>query len=263
MLLTPIEPNTTYMKGKITISGIKILCFCLVFLLQSCKEKDPPDVTTSEVSQITQTSAVSGGNVTNNGGTDVTARGIYWGTSQNPESGPNKTIDGAGNGTFASNITGLTPNTLYYIKAYATNSEGTSFGSQVNFTTSPDLPVAAFTASSTTITEGQSVQFTDQSTNNTTSWSWNFGDEETSTRQNPSHTYSSPRNYTVTLTVSNSFGSNTETKTNCITIGNVPGADFTGSPTTIASGQSVQFTDQSTEARPGWRESRARRGPNH
>jgi uncharacterized protein (TIGR02145 family) len=116
-------------------------------------------------------------------------------------------------------------------------------------------PVVAFTATPTTITAGQSVQFTDQSTNAPTSWSWNFGDGNTSTSKSPSHSYSSAGNYTVTLTATNGYGSDSKTKTNYITVntaGSSPVAAFTATPTTITAGQSVQFTDQSTNAPTSW-----------
>lgn len=86
-----------------------------------------------------------------------------------------------------------------------------------NYTGSSN-PSAVFSADQTTISEGGSVQFTEESTNNPTSWSWDFGDGNTSTSQNPSHTYSSAGTYTVELTVSNDFGSDTETKTDYITV---------------------------------------------
>jgi len=79
-------------------------------------------------------------------------------------------------------------------------------------------PTASFTADQTAIPVGESVIFTDQSTNNPTSWSWDFGDGSTSTEASPSHTYSSAGTYTVELTVSNDYGSDTETKTDYITV---------------------------------------------
>ena len=94
-----------------------------------------PTVTTSAISNITQTTATGGGNVTSDGGTPVTARGVCWSTSANPTLSNNYTSDGTGTGTFISNLTGLTANTLYYVRAYATNSAGTSYGNQVTFTT--------------------------------------------------------------------------------------------------------------------------------
>jgi uncharacterized protein YcnI len=94
-----------------------------------------PTVITAAVTNITQTTATSGGNVTSTGGTTVTARGVCWSTSSSPTITGSHTSDGTGSGTFVSNITGLTAGTLYYVRAYATNSVGTSYGNQLSFTT--------------------------------------------------------------------------------------------------------------------------------
>jgi len=94
-----------------------------------------PTVSTADVTDITQTTATSGGNVTSDGGLSVTARGVCWNTSQNPTTAGNHTTDGSGTGIFVSYLTGLTPNTPYYVRAYATNSSGTAYGNQVSFTT--------------------------------------------------------------------------------------------------------------------------------
>ena len=94
-----------------------------------------PTVTTTNVSNITQTTATSGGNVTSDGGANVTARGVCWSTSQNPTISNSHTTDGSGTGSFTSNITGLTANTTYYVRAYATNEKGTSYGEEKSFTT--------------------------------------------------------------------------------------------------------------------------------
>ena len=98
-------------------------------------EVEKPTVTTIAVTEITQNTAVCGGNVTSDGGAAVTARGVCWSTSQNPTINSNKTNDGSGTGSFTSNITGLNHNTTYYVRAYATNSEGTSYGEVKSFTT--------------------------------------------------------------------------------------------------------------------------------
>ena len=90
-------------------------------------------LTTTEVSNVTSTSAVAGGNITDDGGGSITARGVCWGTSPNPT--VNKTTDGTGKGTFTSNITGLEDGTVYYYRAYATNSSGTSYGQEFSFIT--------------------------------------------------------------------------------------------------------------------------------
>lgn len=94
-----------------------------------------PTVTTASITAILATSATGGGNVTATGGCAVTARGVCWSTSTNPTISNSHTTDGSGTGSFTSSITGLTPNTTYYVRAYATNSAGTAYGSQVSFTT--------------------------------------------------------------------------------------------------------------------------------
>lgn len=97
-------------------------------------------LTTSAITGITQTTATGGGNITLDGGAPVTAYGICWSTSTNPTVAlTTKTSDGTGTGTFYSYLTGLTSNTTYYVRAYATNAVGTAYGSNVTFTTS--LPV--------------------------------------------------------------------------------------------------------------------------
>ncbi len=95
-----------------------------------------PTVTTTSITSITSTSASGGGNVTSQGSSSVTARGVCWSTSENPTIAGSKTVDGSGTGSFTSSITGLSASTMYYVRAYATNGAGTSYGSQVSFTTS-------------------------------------------------------------------------------------------------------------------------------
>ncbi len=94
-----------------------------------------PTMTTSDVTGITQSSATCGGNVTSDGGASVTARGVCWGTAQNPDVSGSHTTDGTGTGAFVSSLTGLSPGTPYYVRAYATNSAGTGYGEQKTFTT--------------------------------------------------------------------------------------------------------------------------------
>lgn len=91
------------------------------------------------VSDVTATTALCGGYISDDGGAAVTARGVCWSTSQNPTVSDSHTTDGDGTGSFTSNITGLNPLTTYYVRAYATNSAGTSYGSQVSFTTTEAL----------------------------------------------------------------------------------------------------------------------------
>lgn len=94
-----------------------------------------PTVTTSQVTNITQTSATGGGNVMSDGGATVTERGICWGTSHNPTTSGSHASNGTGTGSYTVNMTGLTPGTQYYVRAYAINNQGTSYGNEVAFTT--------------------------------------------------------------------------------------------------------------------------------
>ena len=96
-----------------------------------------PMVTTTEVSDIAQTTATGSGNVTDDNGYTVTARGICWSTSHNPTIDGEHTTDGTGTGSFTSAMTNLTASTTYYVRAYATNSMGTAYGEEVSFTTLP------------------------------------------------------------------------------------------------------------------------------
>lgn len=98
-----------------------------------------PLLSTSVISNITSISAVSGGNITNDGGGAVTARGVCWNTNPNPTIHNNKTTDTNGMVSFSGNLSGLDANTTYYVKAYATNSAGTGYGNEVKFISS-ELP---------------------------------------------------------------------------------------------------------------------------
>ena len=143
--------NDNQMKNILKTSAIVILLLGSIITLNSCQKEDDkvptyPVLTTGSLSGITQTSAVSGGNITSDGGSEVTARGVCWGTAQNPTIASEKTTEGTGVGTFISNLTDLTPNTTYYVRAYATNSIGTAYGNEVSFSTSP--VVLALTTSS-------------------------------------------------------------------------------------------------------------------
>ncbi|MGY3090484.1 hypothetical protein ACVWYF_003539 [Hymenobacter sp. UYAg731] len=123
-----------------------------------------PSVSTTAASAITGTTATSGGNVTSNGGAAITARGVVYGTSPNPRisgSGVTQVADGTpSTGTFTSSLTALTPSTAYYVAAYATNSVGTTYATDITFTTlsPPTATTAATTAiTPTTATSGGTV----------------------------------------------------------------------------------------------------------
>jgi hypothetical protein len=95
-----------------------------------------PQLTTASVTDITMISAKCGGNVTNDGNSPIIERGVCWSTSEEPTINDDKTTNGTGTGSFTSQMTGLNHSTLYYVRAYATNGEGTAYGEQRSFTTS-------------------------------------------------------------------------------------------------------------------------------
>lgn len=132
-------------KFKLIIWGLALLTS-----VSSCEEESnnpqpntttqsqTPTVTTNPVSLITNSTAKSGGVITSEGGAAITAGGICWtaSTSQAPTITDNHTMDIIATGGYASNMTGLTPNTTYYVRAYATNSLGTAYGATLSFATS-------------------------------------------------------------------------------------------------------------------------------
>jgi uncharacterized protein (TIGR02145 family) len=135
------------MKMKITPFPSYILFILVAYLfLPSCAKKNEnygatvgniPIVRTKAPSDIHEFSSVSGGDVTSDGGSDVTARGVCWATHSNPNLAGNFKSEGKGVGPYTCNISGLTPNTKYYVRAYATNSTGTAYGNELSFTTVP------------------------------------------------------------------------------------------------------------------------------
>lgn len=96
----------------------------------------PPMIgATTAASNIQNNSVTSGGNITNDNGLAITARGVCWSISSNPTTADAKTIESGTTGSFTSDITGLTRGTLYYMRSYAINAGGTSYGVQESFTT--------------------------------------------------------------------------------------------------------------------------------
>jgi plastocyanin len=95
----------------------------------------PAVLTTNAVSAITISTAITGGNITSDNGDAVTARGVCWGVNTGPTIAASHTSDGTGIGSYISNLTGLLDGTQYFVRAYATNSSGTSYGNEVTFTT--------------------------------------------------------------------------------------------------------------------------------
>ncbi|MDD4985844.1 MAG: DUF2341 domain-containing protein, partial [Dehalococcoidales bacterium] len=142
----------------------------------------------------------------------------------------------------------------YTVNLTISNSYGSNSCVKIDYiTVGSGIPVGAFTANATSGNAPLAVQFTDGSTINPTAWSWDFGDGATSTEQNPVHTYAANGNYTVNLTVSNSYGSNSCVKTDYITVGSgIPVGAFTANTTSGNAPLTVQFTDTSTINPTAW-----------
>ncbi|MBW6501118.1 MAG: hypothetical protein K0B05_06965 [Bacteroidales bacterium] len=142
------------MKYLVKLPFIAVFAFlAAVPWVTSCK-KGPsvPVLTTAVITNITPTSATSGGTVSRDGGSYVTERGVCWSVSMNPTTASFKTTDGEGTGSFASDITGLKANTTYYVRAYAINETGTGYGQELSFKTNPAEPATIITSSFKSIT---------------------------------------------------------------------------------------------------------------
>lgn len=103
-------------------------------------------ITTAEITGITSDSAVSGGAITSDGGSRITAYGVCWSTREMPTVSDSKTEDGSGTGEWTSEITGLTPGVMYYVRAYGINSDGVAYGETRSFVTKGSIPVLTTTA---------------------------------------------------------------------------------------------------------------------
>jgi uncharacterized protein (TIGR02145 family) len=153
-------------------------------------------------------------------------------------------IDGVGKGSvnsFPYNYDWATSSESignHTIKATSIDNNGGSKSDEitVDIIEEGDIPIANFSANTTSGPAPLTVNFTDQSTNNPSSWEWDFGDGGTSIQQSPSHTYNANGIYTVTQTATNSFGSDTETKENYINVGGT-GEPCPGTPTVYYQGQ--------------------------
>lgn len=136
------------MKVHYQIIGLLII----LIIAYSCKKHEVPTVTTSTITEITGTTAISGGTVLDEGTGPVVERGVCWSTGE-PSILDNRTSNGTGTGSFKSDISDLNPATKYYVRAYATNSVGTGYGMVMSFITlgkSPNATTLAATDITTT-----------------------------------------------------------------------------------------------------------------
>jgi len=124
------------MKSLLKVSILIAFSAGLILLSDSCKNKSGQiTVTTTEVKEITQTGAVSGGNIVARREKSVAARGVCWNTETEPTIEDDRTVDGTGSGSYASSLAGLKPVTTYYLRAYAITLTGTAYGNTISFTT--------------------------------------------------------------------------------------------------------------------------------
>jgi uncharacterized protein (TIGR02145 family) len=140
-----------------------VICFLTIYI-PGCVILRPPSITTAQITDIGPTSATAGGNVTSDGNTELLVRGVCWSIKKSPDVEDDRTTDGHEEGAFTSNMTDLKPNTLYYVRAYAVNKEGTSYGKQVTFTTSqfsvPELTTSTITGvTQTAAVSGGNITF--------------------------------------------------------------------------------------------------------
>ena len=209
------------------------------------RTKQPQDMT------ITHASGINVGSVSFNVNCDVEGALVSI-TKDNVILGTGYVSGGSIDVALSPAISG-TGNILVTVTAY----NKVTYQQLVPIVQSTNPPVCDFSGTPTTITAGESVQFTDLSTEYPTSWSWTFNgaDQTSSTQMNPVITYSTPGTYDVSLTVANGIGSDSETKTAYITVNpitNPPVADFVADNTTIVAGQTVNFTDLSTNMPTSW-----------
>lgn len=128
---------------KCLLRIVTIIFFVLSSLLiNSCKKNSTPVLRTTIVTDITPVAASSGGEVTNDGGAMIISSGVCWSTSQNPTVDNFTSFASSATGAYICELTELTPNTLYHVRAYAKNSTGTGYGDQVSFNTLPPDPVS-------------------------------------------------------------------------------------------------------------------------
>jgi len=131
---------------------VLISLISIMALVQGCKKPTVPELTTAAISDVTLTTAVSGGTITSDGGEEILQKGVCWSTTQNPTITSSITNDGNGSAAYTSNLSGLTAGTTYYVRAYATNSVGTSYGNELTFSTNEVTAAVLSTTEVTTVT---------------------------------------------------------------------------------------------------------------
>ncbi|MGN6181835.1 MAG: FISUMP domain-containing protein [Mucilaginibacter sp.] len=137
-----------------------LLLFSAAFIIGCKKDKQltAPTLTTVNASNITANGATLGGNISSDGNSPVTKRGICWALTTNPTVADSITSNGTGNGTFSATLSNLSANATYYVRAYAINGVGTAYGNQITFTTAKGAPTVVTTTAGAVDPSSASVQ---------------------------------------------------------------------------------------------------------
>ena len=210
--LTDLQPGTTYYVRIYAVNSVGV-AYSDEMSFTTEQAVTAPTVATNEVTNITQTTATGGGNVTDDGNATVTERGICWSTSNNPTtSGSHAAASSGGTGSFTVPITGLTAGTTYYVRAYAINSAGLSYGEEISFITA-DLPqftiiVSANPSNGGTVTgsgtyqQGQQCTVTATANNGYTFVNWTENGGVVSTNASYAFTVTGDRSLVANFNVS-------------------------------------------------------------
>jgi uncharacterized protein (TIGR02145 family) len=168
-----------YTKIPIMKKALSLTLFIFtVSLFFGCKKEEPakiPEVATALVSNVTATTAKSGGTISSDGGASITVRGVCWGSTVNPTLSDSKTTDSEGSGQFVSSIINLTAGTTYHLRAYATNSAGTAYGEDLTFTTLGQTPAATTQAVTNISASGATLNGTVNANDLSTTVTFEYG----------------------------------------------------------------------------------------
>ena len=179
MLKGFIDLNIKKFMMKKRICNYPVVLILLIFqLLNSCKKEEPaqlPVVSTTPATEVTVSTATSGGTITSDGGDLILESGVCWSTNPNPSTSDSKTVDGTAIGQFVSKLTGLVGGTSYHVRAYATNSVGTAYGADISFSTVGKVPASITQPASAVTTDGATLTGTVNPNDLPTTVSFEYG----------------------------------------------------------------------------------------
>jgi hypothetical protein len=212
-----------------------------------------PTVTTTAISSIAGTTASSGGTVTNTGGDAITAQGVCWSTTTAPTTANSKTTNGTAT-PFTSSITGLTSGTTYFVRAYATNSVGTSYGNEISFTTlaAPTVTTTAITSiTGTTANSGGTVTATGGAAITAQGVCWSTTTAPTTANSKTTNGTTSPFTSSITGLIEGTTYYVRAYATNSIGTSYGNEISFTTSSSIITTGLKLHYDTSNTSSYPG------------